>query len=634
MEKLLERIKNPEDLRGLRIDDLPRLAAEIRDLIISTVSRTGGHLASSLGVVELTICLHYVFSTPRDLLVWDVGHQAYAHKILTGRAERFATLRQAGGLSGFPKRQESEYDAFGVGHSSTSISAALGMALAAEHLQQRRRVIAIIGDGSMTAGIAFEALNHAGCLDRDLIVVLNDNEMSISPNVGALSAYLNRILTGSTVNRLRHDVKSVLTNIPKVGESVFKMVKRAEESFKGFVIPVGTIFEDLGFQYVGPLPGHDLPTLVETFENVNRLDGPILVHVVTQKGKGYSPAESDPSHFHGVSPFDVASGRKQTVPSATTPPPSYTRVFGETLTEIAAQDDRVVGITAAMPDGTGIGIMRERFPDRVYDVGIAEQHAVTMAAGMASQGLKPFVAIYSTFMQRAFDMVIHDVALQNLPVVFCLDRAGLVGEDGPTHHGSFDLSYMRMIPNLTIMAPRDENQLRRMLFAALKFEGPTVLRYPRGSGLGVEIEKESRELVPGRWEVLREGRKIALLAVGAMVDPALQAAEILKREEKFDCQVVDCCFVKPLDEQLLESCLKGFEWVFTLEENTVVGGFGSGVLEFAASHNLLGGIRVVTCGLPDCFVGHGTPAELKRELQLDAEGIAARVVAALSPAGK
>ncbi len=632
MGKLLERIKNPEDLRGLRIDDLPRLAAEIRDLIISTVSRTGGHLASSLGVVELAICLHYVFSTPRDLLVWDVGHQAYAHKILTGRAERFATLRQAGGLSGFPRRQESEYDAFGVGHSSTSISAALGMALAAEHLRQRRRVIAIIGDGSMSAGIAFEALNHAGCLDRDLIVVLNDNEMSISPNVGALSAYLNRILTGSTVNRLRHDVKSVLTNIPKVGESVFKMVKRAEESFKGFVIPVGTIFEDLGFQYVGPLPGHDLPTLIETFENVNRLDGPILVHVVTQKGKGYSPAESDPSHFHGVSPFDVASGRKQTVAASSPPPPSYTQVFGEALTEIAALDERVVAITAAMPDGTGVGVMRDHFPDRVYDVGIAEQHAVTMAAGMASQGLRPYVAIYSTFMQRAFDMVIHDVALQNLPVVLCLDRAGLVGEDGPTHHGAFDLSYMRMIPNLTIMAPRDENQLRRMLFASLKFEGPTVLRYPRGSGIGVEIEKECRELAPGSWEILRRGERIALLAVGSLVNPALRAAEMLAVEEGFDCQVVDCCFIKPLDERLLEGCLKDFEWIFTLEENAVAGGFGSAVLEFAAGRNLLGGVRVVNCGLPDRFIGHATPAQLKKELRLDAEGLAARIAAAVKPA--
>ncbi|MCK5540325.1 MAG: 1-deoxy-D-xylulose-5-phosphate synthase, partial [Deltaproteobacteria bacterium] len=523
MMKLLEKINDPSDLRALKVEDLPRLAAEIRSLIIETVARTGGHLASSLGVVELTIALHYVFTTPRDLLVWDVGHQAYAHKILTGRIKRFATLRQKGGLSGFPKRAESEYDTFDVGHSSTSISAALGMALAAEHLKLRQRTVAIIGDGSMTAGLAFEALNHAGSLDRDLIVVLNDNEMSISPNVGALSAYLNRILTGSAINRLRHDVKSVLTNIPKVGESVFKMVKRAEESFKGFVIPVGTIFEDLGFQYVGPMPGHDLATLIETFENINHLDGPILLHVVTKKGKGYGPAEVDPTLFHGIGPFDVSTGCK--LGSKKKSPPSYTSVFGRTLTTLAAMDERVVGITAAMPAGTGVEMMAEKFPDRVYDVGIAEQHGVTMAAGMASRGLRPFVAIYSTFLQRAFDQVLHDVALQDLPVTLCLDRAGVVGEDGPTHHGTFDLSYLRMIPNMTIMAPKDENEFQHMLFTTLKIDGPTAIRYPRGNGLGVEMDKELKELPRGSWEVLRPGRDAVLLAVGFCVAPALAAAE-------------------------------------------------------------------------------------------------------------
>ncbi len=629
MTALLEKIKTPEDLRGLRIEDLPKLADEVRELIIETVSRTGGHLASSLGVVELTVCLHYVFSTPRDLLVWDVGHQAYAHKILTGRADRFSSLRQVGGLSGFPKREESEYDSFGVGHSSTSISAALGMTLAAEHLKRRQRVVAIIGDGSMTAGIAFEALNHAGSLDKDLIVVLNDNEMSISPNVGALSAYLNRVLTGSAVNRLRHDVKSVLTNIPGVGESVFKMVKRAEESFKGFVIPVGTIFEDLGFQYVGPLPGHDLPTLVETFENVNRLDGPILVHVVTQKGKGYDPAENDPSHFHGVGPFEVASGRKLESKVAVAPaPPSYTTVFGRTLSRLAAADKTIVGITAAMPEGTGIGLMQEKFPDRVYDVGIAEQHAVTLAAGMASQGLRPVVAIYSTFLQRAFDMVIHDVALQKLPVVLCLDRAGLVGEDGPTHHGVFDLSYLRMVPQLTIMAPRDENQLQHMLFTALRMTGPVAIRYPRGRGVGVELDREFKELKPGSWEELRPGRDIALLATGSMVAPARAAAERLAAEKGVDCRLLDCRFVKPMDEELLARSLADCEWVFTLEENTTTGGFGSGVLEFAAAHGPFRA-RIVTCGLPDRFIPHGPPAYLRREFKLDSEGICERVSAVL-----
>ncbi len=621
--KLLEKINDPSDLRALKVEDLPRLAAEIRSLIIEIVARTGGHLASSLGVVELTIALHYVFTTPRDLLVWDVGHQAYAHKILTGRIKRFATLRQKGGLSGFPKRAESEYDTFDVGHSSTSISAALGMALAAEHLKLRQRTVAIIGDGSMTAGLAFEALNHAGSLDRDLIVVLNDNEMSISPNVGALSAYLNRILTGSAINRLRHDVKSVLTNIPKVGESVFKMVKRAEESFKGFVIPVGTIFEDLGFQYVGPMPGHDLATLIETFENINHLDGPILLHVVTKKGKGYGPAEVDPTLFHGIGPFDVSTGCK--LGSKKKSPPSYTSVFGRTLTTLAAMDERVVGITAAMPAGTGVEMMAEKFPDRVYDVGIAEQHGVTMAAGMASRGLRPFVAIYSTFLQRAFDQVLHDVALQDLPVTLCLDRAGVVGEDGPTHHGTFDLSYLRMIPNMTIMAPKDENEFQHMLFTTLKIDGPTAIRYPRGNGLGVEMDKELKELPRGSWEVLRPGRDAVLLAVGFCVAPALAAAEQLALEDGIECQVVNCRYVKPFDEALLKSCLKDFNWVFTFEENVVAGGFGGGVLEFMAAENLWSA-RVVTTGLPDRFVPHATPVQLRHDLGLDAAGIRKKVV--------
>lgn len=626
--KLLEKVKSPTDLRALKVEDLPHLASEIRKLIIETVACNGGHLASSLGVVELTIALHYVFATPRDLLVWDVGHQAYAHKILTGRAERFSTLRQAGGMSGFPKREESEYDTFNVGHSSTSISAALGMALAAEHQKKRQRTVAIIGDGSMTAGLAFEALNHAGSMDRDLVVVLNDNEMSISPNVGALSAYLNRILTGSTVNRLRHDVKSVLTNIPKVGESVFKMVKRAEESFKGFVVPVGTIFEDLGFQYVGPMPGHDLATLIETFENINHLKGPILIHVVTKKGKGYGPAEAAPSLFHGVGPFEVASGGKpdsSTKVSGKKSPPSYTSVFGQTLTALATLDERVVGITAAMPAGTGVEMMAKKFPDRVYDVGIAEQHGVTLAAGMASRGLRPFVAIYSTFMQRAFDQVLHDVALQNLPVTLCLDRAGVVGEDGPTHHGTFDLSYLRMIPNMTIAAPKDENELQHMLFTSLKHDGPVAIRYPRGSGVGVEIEKEFRELPQGSWEVLRPGRDVVLLAVGSGVVPALEAAEKLAVENSIDCQVVNCRYIKPFDEKLLEDCLREFKYLFTVEENVVAGGFGGGVLEFMAASNIWSS-RVVNIALPDRFVPHATPQQLRHDLGLDSAGIRDKVL--------
>ncbi|RLB72876.1 MAG: 1-deoxy-D-xylulose-5-phosphate synthase [Deltaproteobacteria bacterium] len=626
MENILKNIESPDDLRAVPVADLPQLAAEIRKLIIETVSKTGGHLASSLGVVELTIALHYVFATPRDLLVWDVGHQAYAHKILTGRMEHFSSLRQAGGLSGFPKRSESEYDAFGVGHSSTSISAALGMALAAEQMHRRLRSVAIIGDASMSAGIAFEALNHAGALDRDLIVVLNDNEMSISPNVGAMSAYLNRILTGSTVNRLRHDVKSVLTNIPKVGESFFKMVKRAEESFKGFVIPVGTIFEDLGFQYVGPLPGHDLEALIETFENVSHLDGPVLVHVVTKKGKGYVPAEVDPTRFHGVGKFDIASGRKIT--SEKPAPPSYTSVFGKTLVKLAAMDERVVGITAAMPAGTGIEILAEKFPDRVYDVGIAEQHGVTLAAGMASQGLHPFVAIYSTFMQRAFDQVIHDVALQNLSLTLCLDRAGVVGEDGPTHHGTFDISYLRMIPNMIIMAPKDENELQQMLFSSLQYSAPSAIRYPRGNGLGVEMESEFQEIKPGSWEILRTGGDAVLLAVGSCVVSAMAAAEDLALNEKIECQVLNCRFVKPFDEELLETTLKNFKQVFTFEENVSCGGFGSGVLEFMAARKIWT-TRVTVTGLPDNFIQHAAPKQLHADLKLDAAGIKETVLQGL-----
>ncbi|HDS16050.1 MAG TPA: 1-deoxy-D-xylulose-5-phosphate synthase [Proteobacteria bacterium] len=616
--KLIDKINDPDDLRALRMEELPHLAAEIRHLILETVSRNGGHLAPSLGVVELTIALHYVFATPRDLIVWDVGHQAYAHKILTGRARRFATLRQSGGLSGFPKREESPFDTFDVGHSSTSISAALGMALAAEHHHRRQRAIAVIGDGSMTAGLAFEALNHAGSLDRDLLVILNDNEMSISPNVGALSAYLNRILTGSAVNRLRHDVKSVLTNIPRFGESVFKMVKRAEESFKGFLMPEGTIFEDLGFQYVGPLPGHDLETLIETFENVSHLDGPILVHVVTQKGKGYGPAEADPASFHGVAPFDLVSGRKIGcgVPKA----PTFTEVFGQTLKKMAELDDRVVGITAAMPAGTGVEVMAAKYPARVYDVGIAEQHGVTMAAGMASQGLKPYVAIYSTFLQRAFDQVLHDVAMQKLPVTFCLDRAGLVGEDGATHHGTFDISYLRMIPNLTIMAPKDENELQHLLFTSLQHDGPVALRYPRGNGLGVTLDNDFKIIPIGSWEIVRPGQDAVLLAVGSCVATVVVAAEKMATEDNFNCQVINCRYIKPFDEALLRESLSGFRLVFTFEENVAAGGFGGGVLEFMAAQRLWSS-RVVTAALPDRFITHGSLSELRHELGLDAEGV-------------
>ncbi len=620
---ILATIQNPDDLRQLSLKELPDLAAELRAEIVKTVASNGGHLASSLGVVELTLALHYVFKTPEDLLVWDVGHQAYAHKLITGRRDRFSTLRQMDGLSGFPKRAESPYDTFGVGHSSTSISAALGMTLARELQEKPGRAIAVIGDGSLTAGMAFEALNQAGSLDRDLIVILNDNEMSISSNVGALSGYLNRLMTGEVVNRFRHDVKSVLTNIPGVGDPLFKMVKRAEGTFKGFVVPLGTLFEDIGFQYIGPLAGHDLEMLIETFQNLKKLHGPLLVHVITKKGKGYGPAEKEPSKFHGVGPFDVETG---IVPKKKNAPMSYTAVFGRTLTKLAEDDERVVGITAAMPAGTGMEIMARDFPRRVFDVGIAEQHGVTLAAGMATEGLRPFVAIYSTFMQRAYDQVIHDLALQNLPVVLCLDRGGLVGEDGPTHHGAFDLSYLSLVPNLIIMAPKDENELQHVLKTALHHDGPVAIRYPRGSGVGVEMDQIWECLPTGSWEVLEEGDDGVVLAVGSCVHPAWQAVrELMEEFPNRRLSLVNCRYIKPMDEPLLRKCLEKQPFVLTVEENALIGGFGSAVASYQAVHGLSSGARLSLHGLPDHFIEQGSLSQLRQKYGLDSEGIKARI---------
>ncbi len=619
---ILETIHNPDDLRHLAVEQLPELATELRDVIINTVAKNGGHLASSLGVVELTLALHYVFQTPEDLLVWDVGHQAYAHKLLTGRCDRFSSLRQMDGLSGFPKPKESSYDTFGVGHSSTSISAALGMTLARELQDKPGRAIAVIGDGSLTAGMAFEALNQAGSLDRDLIVILNDNEMSISNNVGALSGYLNRLMTGEVVNRFRHDVKSVLTNIPRVGDPIFKMVKRAEGTFKGFVVPLGTLFEDLGFQYVGPLPGHKIDALVETFQNLKKLHGPILVHVITKKGKGYEPAEKNPTAFHGIGPFDIATGavtKKKNVPM------SYTAVFGQTLTKLAGDDERLVGITAAMPAGTGMETMARDFPERVFDVGIAEQHGVTLAAGMATQGLRPFVAIYSTFMQRAYDQVIHDIALQNLPVTLCLDRGGLVGEDGPTHHGAFDLSYLNLVPNLTIMAPKDENELQHLLKTALHHNAPVAIRYPRGSGVGVEMDQVLECLPIGSWEILQEGNAGVVLAVGSCVYPAWEAIKELAQEHPDrPVALINCRYIKPMDEKMLLECLKNQPFIMTIEENSIIGGFGSAVAGFQANNSLTG-TRLSIHGLPDHFIEQGSLPQLRQKYGLDSSGIKARI---------
>jgi 1-deoxy-D-xylulose-5-phosphate synthase len=496
--KILSGIAGGADLARLTPDEMKQLAAEIRETIITTVSRTGGHLASSLGVVELTLALHTVFPTPRDKIVWDVGHQCYAHKLLTGRQERFGTLRQYGGISGFPKRSESPHDSFGTGHSGTSISAANGMVEARDALGEDYKVIAVIGDGSMTAGEAFEGLNHAGHLGKDIVVVLNDNEMSISPNVGALSAYMNRLMTGQFSTWFRDEFEKIVGSLPKVGESAVRFAKRVEEAAKSLVIP-GMLFEELGFKYVGPIPGHGIQHLIENFRNVRKLKRPILVHVVTRKGKGYAPAEKNPALFHGLGPFDIKTGKRLSKGG----PPSYTAVFADALIREAVKDSRIVGITAAMLEGTGLAKFAEAFPERCYDVGIAEQHAVTFAAGLATQGIKPVVAIYSTFLQRGYDQILHDVCLQKLPVVFVLDRGGLVGDDGPTHHGLFDLSYLRHIPNLVIMAPKDENELCRMLRTALDHHGPTAIRYPRGSGAGVPIDEDPKPLPLGSWEVER-----------------------------------------------------------------------------------------------------------------------------------
>ena len=602
--RLLETINSPEDLRRLAEDDLPGLAQEIRTFLIDSVSRTGGHLSAGLGTVELTLALHYVFNTPDDRLVWDVGHQTYPHKILTGRREYMQTLRQAHGISGFPKREESEFDTFGVGHSSTSISAALGMAVAAARTGVDRQVIAVIGDGALSGGQAFEALNNAGNMDANLLVILNDNDMSISPNVGAMSSYLARILSGKVYTHMREGSKTVLSTIPPMWE----LAKRVEEHMKGMVMP-STLFEELGFNYYGPIDGHNLHALLRTLRNMKNLKGPRFLHVVTRKGKGYKPAEGDPIVYHGVTPFDPATGKMEKKPSGKT----YTQVFGEWLCDMAARDVRLVGITPAMREGSGLVQFSERFPSRYFDVGIAEQHALTFAGGLACDGMKPVVAIYSTFLQRGYDQLIHDVCLQNLPVLFAIDRAGLVGPDGPTHHGAFDFSYLRCLPNMTLMAPADENECRQMLYTGFQLNRPAAVRYPRGSGPGVAVETEMQALPVGKAEIRREGKRLALLAFGSMVAPALEAGEA------FNATVVNMRFVKPLDEELVRSLAKNHELLITLEENAVAGGAGSAVNECLAGAGLT--TRVVNLGLPDRFVEHGDHKQQLAQCGLDAAGI-------------
>jgi 1-deoxy-D-xylulose-5-phosphate synthase len=619
---ILKNLKSPGELKQLSVPELEVLAAEVREQIIHTVAETGGHLASSLGVVELTIALHRVLNTPTDKIVWDVGHQAYAHKLLTGRLERFHTLRKFGGISGFPKRSESPYDAFDVGHSSTSISAALGMAAARDVRGGKERIVAVIGDGSLTGGLAFEGLNQAGHLGKNLVVILNDNEMSISPNVGAISALINRKMTSELVVRLKREAENFLSHVPRIGKDLLKVARRAEESLKGFFTP-GMLFEAFGFDYVGPLNGHRLDRLLPALENLAHLEGPVLVHVVTRKGRGYAPAEQQPSLFHGVGPFERETGA---VKAAKGGAASYTGVFGRTLVELGEQDSRLVAITAAMVEGTGLKAFAERFPDRFFDVGIAEQHAVTFAAGLACQGLRPVVALYSTFLQRAYDNVLHDVAMQKLPVTLAIDRGGLVGADGPTHHGVFDYSFLRHIPNLTIMAPRNEVELRRAMATALVVDGPLAYRYPRGEALGLCMDEPPVPLPVGKGEKLRDGKDGVILALGVVTNDALAAAELLQ-EEGLSLAVVDARYLKPLDKELLIGEARRTGRVITVEENALQGGFGSAVLELLNDENITA--AVLRIGLPDHFIEQGTQNELRALCGLDAKGIAASVRAFL-----
>jgi 1-deoxy-D-xylulose-5-phosphate synthase len=612
---LLAGIDSPQDLKALSIEELYQLAEEIREEIICTVALNGGHLAPNLGAVELTLALHYVFDAPRDVIIWDVGHQAYAHKLITGRRERFHTIRQHEGISGFPKRSESPYDAFGVGHASTSISAALGFAAGKCIKGDENRVVAVIGDGSMTGGMAFEGLNQAGHLERDLIVVLNDNEMSIAPNVGALSSFLSRKRTSKFGVRIRKEVASVLSSIPGVGDDILQLAKRGEDSLMSFFTP-GMLFEALKFEYIGPIKGHRLERLIEAFNNAKNIGGPVLVHALTTKGKGYKPAECDPSKFHGLGKFEVSSGEPLKKPGA----PSYTKIFGQTLVKLAEEDDRVVAITAAMPEGTGLSQFAALYPERFFDVGICEQHAVTFAAGLALEGFKPVAAIYSTFLQRAFDQVIHDVCLQNLPVTFVMDRGGLVGEDGPTHHGVFDLSYLRHIPNMVLMAPADENELQKMLKTALEHDGPAALRYPRGSAEGVAMDSEIRTLPIGKGELLREGNDLAILAIGNRVTPAVEAARVLEKEG-VQAAVANCRFVKPLDRNLICQLARQTNRLLTVEENALHGGFGSAVLELLAEEGHTG-VRVVRLGIGDHFIEHSAQQVQRANCNIDAAAIA------------
>jgi 1-deoxy-D-xylulose-5-phosphate synthase len=613
MEKLLETINRPADIRRLNPAQLPALAGEIREEILNTVSRTGGHLASSLGAVDLTIALHYVFDTPKDKIIWDVGHQTYAHKIITGRLKKFPTLRQLGGLSGFPNKDESpEYDMFTCGHSSTSISTALGLVAARDLAEGSEKIVAVIGDASLAGGMAFEALNHTGHAEKDMIVILNDNERSISQSVGALSKYLNRIITNPAYNKIRKDVERLVKRIPRFGFRAYRAARKLEEGLKNLLLP-GMLFEEMGFRYFGPIDGHNIAQLIWSFRSLKDLNEPILIHVVTKKGKGYKPAENDPASFHGTGPFDLATGKKPGADSQET----FTDAFSEKIVELAAKDPKIVGITAAMIDGTGFNKLASLFPERFFDVGIAEEHAVGFSAGLARGGYKPVVAVYSTFLQRGYDQIIHDICLQGLPAVFCLDRAGLVGDDGPTHHGSFDIAYLRHIPNLTFMAPSTPAELQAMLELAVTLNKPVAIRYPKGCIL--TRSSSSAPIEVGRAEILKKGGDVAIIAIGCMVETALETAALLARK-KINAMVVNARFIKPLDEALIINICKDIKNIVTIEDGVLDGGFGSAVLELIEREGVRG-VKVRRFGLPDRFIEHGKRSELFSKYNLTPQAI-------------
>ncbi len=611
---VLRMISRPPDLKKLSPEQFPELCEEIREEIISVISNVGGHLASNLGVIELTVALHYLLDTPRDLIVWDTSNQAYAHKLLTGRREQFHTIRQFDGLSGFCKREESEYDTFNAGHAGTGVSAAVGFVEAREQRKQTHKVVCVVGDGALTSGLTMEGLQQAGGLNRDLLVILNDNQMSISRNVGAISAYLNRTITGEFFDRITEETKRVLGKMPHIGEQVQRLAGRAQELVKGLLLP-GLLFEELGFRYVGPIDGHQFEHLLPTLENVLKLEGPTLLHVVTKKGLGYGPAMDNPVWFHASSPFDRETGRAKKKSAR----PSYSSFAVNTLIQLAKEDPRIVAITAAMSEGTGLGAFENLFPERLYDVGIAEQHAVTFAAGMAAQGMRPVIPIYSTFLQRAYDQVVHDVATQNLPVTFCIDRGGLVAEDGTTHHGAFDLAYLRHVPNMVVMAPKDENELQHMVKSCISYDRPAAVRYPRGSSLGVDMDPMPQALPLGKGELLREGTDIALVAIGVTVHQAVEAAARLA-QEGISAAVINARFVKPIDGDLIGSVARDVKCLLTVEESSAMGGFGSAVLELLSSQGIVG-VRTKCLGLPDWYIEQGPQDLLREKYGLTADGI-------------